>query len=104
MPVIVSSFVFDTAARPVVVSFVEFDTQALSIGDGSGDKVEPSPSIGGSRARTSAASRSKSSPATDSSRYHGRSDEQAELALAAELADEETVLTFILELAHYGVV
>lgn len=53
----------------------------------------------GAHRATSAPASIKSSPAPAASRYHGASYEQEELAAAAELDDEETVIALLMEIA-----
>jgi hypothetical protein len=96
-PVIVSWIDFDTLRpRPVVVSQMYFDTQTPPSVDAVGESQD---AVGGGRARRSSFTAAKSSPAPAPTHYHSNAYEQLELAAAAELADEEIVLTFLLELA-----
>lgn len=52
-----------------------------------------------SSARRASSSRAKSSPAPAATHYHSRSDEQEIERLAAQLDDEEIVLSFLMEFA-----
>jgi hypothetical protein len=61
--------------------------------------ILPQAVVGGRGVARRATSGIKSSPAPAATRYHSHSYEQEELAAAAELDDEETVLALIMEIA-----
>lgn len=97
MTVIVSALEFDAEAKPVIVSFVTFDTLSTVP---AGDYVPTPPAARagmGYRRASTIASSVQSPPSKAANRYHWDSQEQ-EIA-AAELQDEEIVLTFLMEFA-----
>lgn len=89
-PVFVGGIEFDTVAAPVIVGWIEFDCLAPARAGVVG---------GSARRATTTTVGIKSSPPAPSVRYHGRAYEQEELAAAAELDDEETILAFLMEIA-----
>jgi hypothetical protein len=80
---------FDALANPVCIGWCEFDPASID---------EMQATVGGRGKRSSFAS---TAPIQAPSRYHDRyADEDIAAALAAELDDEEAVLTLLMEIFH----
>lgn len=103
MGAVVGSVEFDVRAGPVFVGSIEFDVQptAVFVGAIEFDVLAPAAEevVAGMGYHHASRSSANTSPPKNAKRYDDDSYRQEQARVAAELADEEIVLAFLMEYA-----